>query len=262
MKKIIILFAIIIAFMLYIITPTYAYTSPPNSANLSTTIIDVGLDKEHISFTKDNGDYGLSGLVIYGLYAYAESLDTYDYYTWAVVQDESNPFKIYVSEVEQVTETPIYYVRLNYTGSSSTSYISFFDKAFNQLFTIVASNVNSTWTFERMKPVDDVLQQITNAYNSGYDDGIDDAYEDAMYYYHENGFGSLDSTSFSFDAGYGEAELNLSPISFLGLISASGMLLNIIFTTEIFRGITIGLFILIPLLFALLGLFLRLRKGG
>lgn len=262
MKKIIFLFAILIAFTFVIIKPTYAYTAPPNSVNLSTTIIDVGLDTEHISFTKNNGDYGLNGLVIYGLYAYADSLNSFDYYTWSVQQNPNGIFKIYVSGVELSTDSPIYYVRLNYTGNISTSFIYFFDLAFNILYTTSCDNVNSTWTFERMKVSDNIIKELNDAYNNGKADGIDKGFEDAKNYYHQNGFGSLDSTSFSYDAGYAEASLNLSPISFLGLISAAGMLLNIIFTTEIFKGITIGLFVLIPVLFALLGLFLRLRKGG
>lgn len=76
------------------------------------------------------------------------------------------------------------------------------------------------------------------------------------------GFNKTNETSFTYEKGYEDGYADNSPISFLGLISASGMLLNVIFTTEIFKGITIGLFVLIPLLIALLGLFLRLRKGG
>jgi len=89
-----------------------------------------------------------------------------------------------------------------------------------------------------------------------------EGYNNARDYFFNNGFGIDDNRSFSYEAGFIAGEQTVSPITFVGLISSAGMLLNIIFTTEIFKGITIGLFVLIPLLFALLGLFLRLRKGG
>lgn len=153
--------------------------------------------------------------------------------------------------------------------------------------------VKDDYWYERNKDITSYNQGYENGYITGgrdeyingYENGLYDMFIDgsgqhgfnesqsqdfiyALEEAHENGFEGFsgfnqsNDTSYTYQQGYAIGYQDNSPISFLGLIAASGLILNVIFTTEIFKGITIGMFILIPLLFAILGLFLRLRKGG
>jgi len=95
----------------------------------------------------------------------------------------------------------------------------------------------------------------------GYNDGYNDGFDAGEIYGYDIGYydGNEDGYAFGYADGIDSVE---GDFNFIALLQSTGALLTMIFTTEIFEGITIGLFILIPLLLALLGLFLRLRKGG
>lgn len=246
MKKILILINLLLL-SLIIATPTLAITPPPSSSIFTTSIVDVGLNYEHISFTVDTG-YGLTGLPINGFWNYADNVDDglVDYYIWFIVQDANNPFKLYIADVEQTLSSPMYVVRFNYNANIAHSYLAIQAVDGNEvLFSTAYSNVNSTYEIKRPKMSnEDYLNQLQDVYNNGYSDGYSDGYDI--------------SYDLGYDLGYNEGLS--TDFGFNDVLEWVFMPFNIL-EKELAFGITFGHIALITVVFGIMGFLFSLKKG-
>lgn len=301
MKKLIILFVMIIGFMFYIITPTYAYSDFELSLDIEddnisyvdyhlydthhivrTSKMNLELDDTFIWLVDDRNtledillttaNAGISesnGIALFNgntLVKFLSFQNVYKNYQLDDTLEKATIIYNIVENNEEIDHGDITSIQFYFYYNSNDVYGNDF----------MQYTLDENMTFFTNGQMVEMFSNMLNV--KSYDDGVYDGKityaQQIVPLIHLNGWdwylenyshyigyhkGTTDITSKSYDLGATDAGYGFS---FLGLFSAAGMLLNIIFTTEIFKGVTIGLFVLIPLLFALLGLFLRLRKGG
>lgn len=95
------------------------------------------------------------------------------------------------------------------------------------------------------------LADNTTAYNHGYDDGLADGYRDGVVAGYDNGYAT------GYSVGYNEGLEGATPVSqTVTLIGSIFGAIGTVLSIELFPGFTIGILILVPLFFAVLGLIL------
>lgn len=95
------------------------------------------------------------------------------------------------------------------------------------------------------------LADNTTAYNHGYDDGYADGYRYGVVYGYDDGYET------GYNVGFTEGQAGATPVSkTIGIISSIFAGIGEVLAVELFPGFTIGILILVPLFFGVLGLIL------
>lgn len=227
---------------------TKAYGLPPGVEVLSTTAVNLGGAYDILSFNTLEGDYGVSGLPLYGIWQYFYDYhDDVEYVLFPVPQLD-NYFQLYVDDVLVSMDYPVYSILFNYFQSKSSALFVFRDINGSPLHVVYANLITSSWEMRRDVISDDesILEMLANAYDNGKGDGFIEGYDAADFDYTE-----------AFEAG----QLAAENISIWGSIKNAFFGVFGLLAIEIVPGVTLGLLMFFPLILGLLFTVVSFARG-